>query len=97
MLIGNDRAFQLSASDIFIEWLWADHFLSFGDNRVIFHQPILYSIVSFDEITNIWEHPEPGEIKKKLTSIINDNSVARHSNLISCAGKWILAFHIEED
>ena len=22
--------------------------------RVLFHQPILYSIVSFDELTNVW-------------------------------------------
>lgn len=53
--------------------------------RVIFHLSALHGIVSSNDLT-FGKHSEPGEIKK-LTNIINGNSIARHNNLIFCAGK----------
>lgn len=56
--------------------------------RVIFHLSTLYSIVSSNDWT-FRKHSEPGEIKK-LTNIINYNGIARHNNLIFCAGEFLL-------
>lgn len=40
--MGNDGVFQLLASDICTEWLWAGHSLPFGDNHSNFLISQLY-------------------------------------------------------